>query len=347
MTIESYSLVEHFDYMCKCVPQPFMIPSDTVKSFSVRINEDGEKDYCIETNKHVYTLTLQSVRKLVDTLGIKSKLLNQVCSETDVFDLTVPIINKLLKCFSDCFAFYATGDDALTIIDLNVNMVKGEEGTKYELGPSPWTVDVSSSPSSFTCFADFKDKYSIDDKNDTDLLVKAEDLMQGTNVNFALFKTVVGANLQPMLVFSSKFTNMRGFSDIHPMLYDEVSDTKIVFPINYAKDSEATMNDLLRKVTHLYESTDMNDFIFREVNELASSDDTPNPVKAFIADILVNSVINLNQPVKDILTESVTITNNMKPSKKAKFKKQLGALLGWCFVAKHACCEHCGHMDIN
>ena len=345
MTIENYGLVEHFDYMCKYIPQPFLIPSESVKSFTIDDNGD-EHEYYINTDTNKYSLTKQSLKKLVDSLGIKVRLLDRVCTETDVIDLAVPIINKLLKCFSDCFVFYATADDTITIIDLNVNTEKGEEGTKYELGPSPWKFNIKEDPTVFTCFVDFMNKHEINN-TDSSILVKADEILQRGNVNVQLFKNVVGANLQPMLIFNSKFSNMDGFTDIHPALFDEASGVNIAFPMNYAKNEDTSFSTMWDKVIHLYESTDLNDYIFREVNELAASNETPGSVQTFIASILVDSTINLNQPIKDILEEAVNVTAQMKPSKKKSFLQKLGLLIAYSLCMKHSGCSSCGHLDIH
>lgn len=342
MTIESYSLVEHFDYMKNCVPQPFYIPSDTVKDI---VKCDDE--YIIHSTKGAYSITKHSMKKMVDALGIKIKLLSSVCDETDVVDLAMPIINKLFKCFANCFVFYHENDDLLTIIDLNVNTEKGDEGTKYENGPSPWKFDIVKFPAAFTCFADFMNKYYIDSTN-TEILVKADDLMQSNNVNMTLFKNVNNSVIQPMLVFNSKFSNMDGFSKINPALYHEETGITISFPMNYAKDDSEPFDDIWKRVMHIYEHTDLNDYIFREVNELAVSNDTPNSVREFISSLLCGEdTLNLNQPIKDILAESVNLVANMKPSKKRKFNKNLGSLIAWALVAKHQCCESCGHIEVH
>lgn len=341
MTIEGYRLTEHFNYIKNYIPQPFAIHSDDV----VSIEKEGD-DYVIKTTNKKYTLSGSSIKKLVDSLGIKIKLFSSISDESDVLDLVLPAANKLFKCFSDCFVFYSTNDDALTIIDLNVNSVKGMSGTKYENGPSPWKFDVKSNPSAFTCFADFLFKFSID-KDDTSIMVKSDDIMKGSRVFISLFREDSKYNkVQPMLMFSSKFSNMNGFTDICPALYDESSDTLIPFPLNYSKLEGSSFDDLWKKVNHLYDNTDFNDYISREVSELAASEDTPGTVKNFIQDILTSYDININQPIRNILDDSCTLSNNMKPSKRKKFKLQLGSLIGWCLVAKHSCCEHCGRMSI-
>ena len=347
MSIDSYGFIEHFDYMRNYIPQPFIIKSEDVVDLVKNVSEPGHDEYSIVTKSKNYTLSKSSVKKLVDALGVKIKLLSAVCEEADVIDLVLPAVNKLFKCFADCFVFYATSDDALTIIDLNVNMEKGPEGTRYENGPSPWKIDIKKFPSSYTCFADFKNVYAIDSTTDGDLLVKSDELLSHGKVTMNLFKTIPGTNLQPMLTFSSMFSNMNGFSDIHPTLYDTTSGIYITFPMNYAKDEDATFNDLWKKVVHLYESVDLNDYIFREVNELASSKDTPGVVKNFISDILVNSTININQPIKNVLEEAVTVSASLKGGKKKKFMRQLGLLIAFAIVMRHSGCEHCGHLEVS
>ena len=54
MPLESYSLVEHFDFMCKYIPQPFAIKSVDVKSFEKDTNDGGS--YVIKTNNNTYSL---------------------------------------------------------------------------------------------------------------------------------------------------------------------------------------------------------------------------------------------------------------------------------------------------
>ena len=343
MTIDSYGFIEHFDYMKNYIPQPFIIKGEDVQSLSF---DEESQGYIIRTTNKTYSITKQTLKKLVDALGVKVKLLSAVCEEADVIDLVLPAVNKLFKCFADCFVFYSTADDALTIIDLNVNTDKGAEGTRYENGPSPWKIDIRKHPSRFTCFADFKNVYCIDSETDGDLLVKADDLMSHGKVIMNLFKNVPGANLQPMLTFSSWFSNMNGFSDIHPTLYDPETNIYISFPMNYAKIEGATFDDLWKNAIHIYESVDLNDYIFREVNELAASKETPSMVQSFITDVLVNSTINLNQPIKDILAEFTNVTANMKATKKKKFAKQLGALIAFAICMKHSGCEHCGHISL-
>lgn len=339
--IESFGFSEHFDYLKNCIPQPFSIKSSDVDAFKKDISNEGE--YIIETtNGDKFTLSKQSLKKLVDSLGVKVKLLSAVCSETDVIDLALPIINKLFKCFSDCFVFYALSEDRFFIIDLNINTAKGEEGTMFENGPSPWPISIDDHKQSYTCFADFIDKYSIDDK----VMVKADEVLSGLQVSMNLFKEVVGASIQPMLTFSSKCSNLNGFSDIHTTLYDQASDVYIQFPMNYAKNEGATFNDLWKDAIHLYEKFDVNDFIFQEVSELAASNDTPSSIQSFISSVLVDSVINVNQPIKDILSEAATVCSSLKPAKARKLRKSLGHLIAWCVCMKHNGCSECHHLHI-
>lgn len=341
--IESFGFNEHFDYLRSCIPQPFSIKSSDVDAFKKYISDDGEYIYIIETtNGDKFTLSKQSLKKLVDSLGVKVKLLSTVCSETDVIDLALPIINKLFKCFSDCFVFYALQEDHLFIIDLNINAAKGEEGTMFENGPSPWPISIDDHKQSYTCFTDFIDKYAIDDK----VMVKADEFLSGLQVSMNLFKEVVGASVQPMLTFSSKCSNLNGFSDIHTTLYDSASDVYIQFPMNYAKNEGATFNDLWRDAIHLYDKFDVDDFIFQEVSELAASNDTPSNIRSFISSVLVDSVINVNQPIKDILAEAATVCNSLKPAKARKLRKSLGHLIAWCVCMKHNGCSECHHLHI-
>ena len=149
-----------------------------------------------------------------------------------------------------------------------------------------------------------------------------------------------------MLTFSSKFSNLKGFSDIHTTLYDQASDICIQFPMNYAKDEDVTFNDLWKKVIHLYEKFDANDFIFQEVSELAASNDTPTNVRNFINSILVDSVINVNQPIKEILSEAANICGSLKPAQAKKLRKSLGNLIAWCVCMKHNGCSECHHLHI-
>jgi hypothetical protein len=347
MTIENFGLVEHFDYMKKYIPQPFVIKSSDVLAFK-KEDSGTDSDYIIETISGKYTLTRSSLKKLVDSLGVKVKLLNAVCDETDVIDLALPIIDKLFKCFSDCFVFYNTNMDPFAIIDLNINNEKGEEGTKYENGPSPWKIDVNKNPSAFTCFVDFLLKYSIN-KDNTDICVKADDIMMNdSTVMFKLLKhDYENERLQPMLIFSSKFSNMNGFSNINVGLYDTQSDIYILFPMNYAKLEGASFEDLWKKAIHIYSKTDLNDYICVEINELAASSDTPNVIKNFISSVLTDSTVNLNQSINDILNESCTVMTTMKPSKAKKFKKALGSLIACALCMKHHGCSECGHLDLN
>ena len=343
MPLESYSLVEHFDFMCKYIPQPFAIKSADVKSFEKDTNDGGS--YVIKTNNNTYSLSKIALKKLVDALGVKVRLLDAVCSETDVIDLALPIINKLFKCFADCFVFYSTSEDVSFIIDLNVHSERGEEGTIFECGPSPWPISITDYPNSFTCFHSFKERYNIEDK-DMDILVKSDDIISGNKVLFNTFKNVSDSVLQPMLTFTSKFSDLDGFSDIHTTLYDEASDIYMQFPSNYAKLDDVTFDDLWKKALHINDRLDLNDFIFQEVSELAASEDTPNSVKKFISSILIDNTININQPIKDILAESVTICNQLKPSKARKLKRDLGNLIAWAVCMKHSGCSECHHLHI-
>ena len=342
MTIESYGFIEHFDYMCKYVPQPFFIKSEDVQELKF---DDELQDYVIKTTKHTYDVPKNVLKKLVDALGIKVKLLATVeDDEADVIDLILPALNKLFKCFADCFVFYARDDDALTIIDLNVNAMKGPEGTKYENGPSPWKIDIKKHPENFTCFSNFMSTWCMDTKDHT-LQVKADDLMPNhSQVVMTLFRQT-NEPLVPMLVFSSRFSNMNGFTDVHPMIYDKATGVELLFPMNYGT-GDYSFEDAWKTLIHVYENTDLNDYIFREVNELAASSDAPNIVKNFISSILVDSVLNLNQPVRAILDEAVTVTASMKAGKKKKFMKQLGMLISWCFCMKHSGCSSCGSIHI-
>lgn len=340
MSIESYSLVEHFDYMKNCIPQPFIINSNDVINI-----KKIDNDYVIETSSASYTLSKSSLKKLVDSLGVKVKLFSSVCDEDDVLDLVLPAANKLFKCFADCFVFYSNKDDVLNIIDLNVNNVKGDEGTKYENGPSPWCKSMSSTD--FTCFANFMERFSIDE-NDLSIQVKAEDLMpNANNVVLNLFKSMKDSPVQPMLIFKSKFSDMNGFTEIHPALYDISTDITIVFPINYGnKDNDISFTDMWNKLMHIYESVDLSDYIFREINELVISEDSPGSLRSFIANILTNSTLNINQPTKDILAECVEMMRNMKPGKKKKFSSSIGSMIGWSFVQKHSGCTECGRIHL-
>lgn len=344
MSVEGFSLIEHFDYMKRSIPQPFLIPSSEVNEI-VRASDGLDCDYIIKTSKHDYSLSRNSLKKLVDSLGVKYKLLSAVCDETNVIELVLPIVNKLFKCYSDCFVFYASADEALVIIDLNVNSVKGEEGTRYEDGPSPWQIDINKNADEFTCFANFMDKYSLTE-NDTSVLVKSDSVF-GTKVSMNLFKPISGSYFQPMLSFVGKFSNMGGFTEIHPALYDETTDIVVQFPMNYVgKDTQMTFSEMMSKLYHIHSTFDLNDFIFREMNELIASDDAPGSVKSVISNIIVNSTINMNQSIKDILTECNTVANSMKPAKARKFKAQVGNIIGWCVLMKHVGCSNCGHIHI-
>lgn len=343
MSIECFELVEHFDYIKNYVPQPFYISSDSVKEFM--INDDG---YFIVANNRKYSLNRQTAKKLVDSLGIKIKLFtDNGNSESNVVEQVLPAINKLFKCFADCFVFYASNEDPLEIIDLNVNNMKGSEGTKYENGPSPWKFDLKHNASVFTCFNNFLTTYCIN--KDDQVMVKADDIMSSpVNVSMYLFKVVHDTTLQPMLSFNSKFSNMNGFADIHPVLYDSSTDIYITFPMNYVKSLDQDIFDDMwnKKLTHLSQTTDLNDYIFREVNELAASNEAPTSVKNFISALLVDSTLNLNQPIGTILTEAHNLSTQMKPAKAKKFKKQLGVVLGYCLCQRHMSCAKCGHMDL-
>ena len=341
MTVESYSFIEHFDYLCHYIPQPFFIKSEDFESIYL---DNGTQEYVIKTTRFAYTVPRSVVKKLVNDLGIKMKLLSAVTNEDDVIDLVLPAVNKLFKCFADCFVFYATADEPLTIIDLNVHAEKGAEGTKYENGPSPWKGSLKSQD--FTCFADFMSTWFMDTRDHT-LQVKSEDIMpRGSNVVMKLFKPT-NENIVPMLLFTGKFSNMNGFSEVHPVLYDSVNDIELVFPMNYAhKDDPYSFEEAWHKLEHVYLITDFNDYISREMNELAASDDTPSVVKNFISSIITDSTLNANQPIKDIISDAVTLMNSMKPSKKKKFAKAVGSMISWCVCMKHAGCSSCGSIHI-
>ena len=238
-----------------------------------------------------------------------------------------------------------TGDFGILDEKVPYDNVKGTEGTKYENGPSPWK--GVSDLSDFTCFTNFMEKFNIDD-TDTSVLVKADELMPNdSTISINLLKCVVNSKLQPMLLFSSKFSNMDGFTDVHPVLYDSTNEISITFPMNYGKSNyDLTFNDMWNKVIHLNESVDLEDYIFREVNELVSSEDAPNSLKNFIASILTESTLNINQPVKDILSDCANMMHDMKPAKKKKFSKMVGSLIGWCFVQKHDSCTTCGKIHL-
>jgi hypothetical protein len=340
MTLQSYNLNEHFDYMTRMVPQPFGISPNIVNEILIDENEN----YVIKTSRGNYTLSNNAIKKLVDALGIKIRLLSYVAEETDCIALAMPIVNKLFKCFADCFVFYAKSDDTFLITDLNCSSARGEEDTIYAIGPSPWELEISKHPVEYTCFAGFNRYW--DDELPNDVYVKAEDLMQGSKVVLNLFKEVKGCRLQPMLMFGSKYSNMNGFSEIYPVLYDTETGITLNFPMNYAKQ-ELTFDEMWDKTIHLSKSTDLDDYIFREINELVSSSNTPSAVQNFITDILVNSTINVNQPIKNILNDAVTLMSQMKPAKKKKFSKQLGSLISFALCMKHEGCEHCGHLEIH
>ena len=118
---------------------------------------------------------------------MKMTLLSTVAEDIEVLSLSLPIINKLFSCFADCFVFYADSEDALKIIDVNVNNQKGDEDTIYRFGPKPWEECNKEDLANFTCFAMFKNTYDIDDS--FDIHVKADDIMTSkTNVSLKLFK---------------------------------------------------------------------------------------------------------------------------------------------------------------
>lgn len=348
MSIDKFSFVEHFDYMKRFIPQPFFISTNEVKEI-VREDDGTECNYIIKTTKHKYTLSRASLNKLVDALGVKSKLLYAVCDETDVLDLVLPIVNKLFKCYSDCFVFYANPDDALSIIELNVNNVKGEEGTRYEDGPSPWKIDIAKHPEMFTCFASFLEKMQISE-SDKDIYVRADETMPiAPKVVFSLFKEISGARMQPMLTLSSKFSNMNGFSEIYISAYDDQSKFTISFPMNLMKieSDDTSFSSFWNKAIKFSEHINLDGYIFSEINELASSNETPTSVKNFISDIMINSDLNLNQPIKNILEDSVNLISQMRENKAKKFKRQLGSLIGYAICMKHIGCTTCGHMDMH
>lgn len=344
MTIDSFKLTEFFDYIKRSIPQPFGIKSDDVVSLKV---SPSTNEHEITLKNKSYTITRAAIRKLVDSLGVKIKLLNTVAEhEIEVYELITPILDKLFKCYADCFVFYSTSDDESTIIDLNVHNVSGEEDTRYANGPSPWDITIEDNKEKFTCFVDFLEKYCIAE-DDSDICVKSGDILNNAHVIINLFKELPHNNLQPMLTFCSKFSNMNGFSEIKPSLYDTDSGITIKLPINYSgRDNSYTFEEMWKKVIHIFESVDVDDFIFREINILASSNETPSAVKNFIQSILVESTINVNQPIKAILAEAKTQAEHMKPSKKAKLYNQLGTLIGYSLIMKHNSCHECGHMHI-
>ena len=63
MSIEGFSLVEHFDYMKRSIPQPFFIPTNEVKEI-IKADSELDYDYLIKTTKHNYTLSKNSLRKM-------------------------------------------------------------------------------------------------------------------------------------------------------------------------------------------------------------------------------------------------------------------------------------------
>lgn len=339
MSIEGYSLNEHFDYITHFIPQPFGIACGTVKEFTV-------PDYTLTTTKGTLNFTKSAFRKVIDALGIKLQLLSYVADETSCISLAMPIINKLFKHFSNCFVFYCDSTDSQSVIDVNCHSDKGEEGTIYENGPSPWSVEISKSQIEFTCFNNFMKYWSDLETIPTDVMVKSDDIVQGSKVVLQLYKEVKDSRMQPMLIFSGKYSNMSGFNEIHPALYDTETGVLFKFPMNYAK-SEMNFDEMWSKVLHINSTTDVDDYVFREINELSASKDTPANVKNFITDLLINNTLNVNQPIKDILNESVTLTSSMKPAKKTKFLQQVGSLIAYSLCMKHTGCEHCGHIEIN
>lgn len=342
MAIDSFSLVEHFDFMKRYIPQPFYIKSEDVKC----IKKD-EDQYFIETNKWNYDIAKSAMKKLVDSLGVKIKLLDVVADEVNVIDMVMPIINKLFKSFADCFVFYAKNEEPLSIIDLNVNNQRGDEGTIYENGPSPWEIDIESQKDQFTCFINMLPALGIDE-NESDILVKADDIMpNNSQVLLNLFRST-NSNLQPMLVFTSKFSNMSGFTEIHPAIYDTATGINMVFPMNYHTDEQLTFDEMWDKTLHVHSTMDVNDYIFSELSELAISDDVPNGVKKFISDILCGEFdLNVNQPIKDILVEANQLSESMKIKQASKFKSKLGIIIAWACMQKHKSCSSCGHITIG
>ena len=342
--MDSYSLIEHFDFMKRSIPQPFSIKSDQFVSLESNDNTD---EYEIKTSNGTFTVNNSVLKKLVDALGIKIKLLSSVSdSEADVYSLIMPILNKLLKCYLDCFVFYHTSDDPHSIIDINVNTEKGEEGTRYENGPSPWEQSVNNNPSWFTCFNSFFSRYGIQE-SDNSILVKADEIVQkNKTVVLSLFKNTA-ETMQPMLVFSGRFSNMDGFSEIHPALYDASHNITIMFPTNYSKKSDQpSFDEMWGSVMHISEDTDADDYIFKAINSLAVSDDTPTYLRNFIGDILSNSTININQPIGGILDDAAHLASSMKPTKKEKFLNKIGRLIGFAIFMKHRGCSECGHFHV-
>lgn len=340
MSIESYNLIEHYDYIERRVPQPFYINSDSFVEF-----KKVDECYSIKTKRFEYALTNTAAKKLVSALGIKIKLFNDDSAEEScVIDQVMPAVNKLFKCFADCFVFYADNSMPLDIIDLNVNNVHGAEGTKYENGPSPWKLDIKTQADRFTCFSRFLDRYCIDDHSN--IKVKADEILtNNTNVLMCLFKDIKNPTMQPMIVFSGKSTNMNGFTDIKPAIYDVNSDVTIVFPTNYAKLDSPSFDDLWFKTMHLFESVDVNDYVSREINEIAVSNEVPSAIKSFASSLLVDGIVNINQPINLMLAECKSITTSMKPGKAKRIKQQFGMLLGWCLCMRHFGCHECGHVS--
>lgn len=345
--VEGYNLNEHFDYMKNYIPQPFFINTNDFKSIVVLEDEC----FYIYTTKNKYELTTASIKRLASGLGMKMSLLSTVAEEIEVFNLSLPILNKLFSYFADCFVFYTAADDPLTIIDVNVNNKKGDEGTIYRLGPRPWEDYTKENLANFTCFASFKKTYDI--SNDLAIYVKAEDIMSSnTQVSLKLFKVDDEfATLQPMLVFSGKFSDINGFSNIKPVLYDISNDMYISYPLNYRERSERaeqpSFDVMWKKLLHLCKAYNENDFIYDEIIELSNSNETPNDVKSFITTLQLETPININQPISLIIAETKTFISNLKPGKANKFKKQICDLIGRCYLTKHYGCHECGHLMAN
>ena len=357
--IESYSLNEQFDFIKNYIPQPFFIKKEDFINISI----EGEEFY-IKTNKNKYTFTAQSIKKLASGLGMKMTLLSTVAEDIEVLSLSLPIINKLFSCFADCFVFYADSEDALKIIDVNVNNQKGDEDTIYRFGPKPWEECNKEDLANFTCFAMFKNTYDIDDS--FDIHVKADDIMTSkTNVSLKLFKNsyedkddkdnkdkniIEFTTVQPMLVFNSKFSNMNGFANIKPVLYDVYNDLYIAYPLNYRDngkdDSQSSFESMWKELLKVYFHYDENAFIYDEIQELNNSNETPANVKSFINKISEETPINTNQPVCLFIAEAKSFASNLKPKAAEKFLAQIGDLIGRCFLAKHYGCHECGHLKV-
>ena len=97
MSLESIGLVEHFDFIKKVIPQPFVLKCEDVVSLT--LNPETEM-YVVKTKQESYEIAKNTLKKLVDALGVKVKLLSSVSdSEADVYDLILPALNKLFKCF--------------------------------------------------------------------------------------------------------------------------------------------------------------------------------------------------------------------------------------------------------